>query len=77
MFINQKGNNQDMNKKDIARTANILIFLVGLFFIVGSQMSITGSAVGAPDVVPEIRFIVGISLLIIAGLVYYVSRNAE
>jgi len=66
-----------MNKKDVAKTANILLLLVGLFFLIGSQLSITGAAVGAPDVVPEIRFIVGVSILVIAGIVYYVSRNAE
>lgn len=66
-----------MDKKDVAKTANLLLLLVGMFFIVGSQMSITGAAIGAGDVVPEIRFIVGVSLLVISGIVYYVSRNAE
>ena len=66
-----------MDKKEITKTANLLLLLVGLFFVVGSQMSITGAAIGAPLVIPEIRFIVGVSLLIIAGIVYYVSRNTE
>ena len=64
-----------MVRKKVYNTANVLLFLVGLFFVIGSKATITGSVAGVHDTFIELRTTVGLFLIVCAGVMFAYSKH--
>ncbi|MBN2112288.1 hypothetical protein JW707_04275 [Candidatus Woesearchaeota archaeon] len=64
-----------MDRKKVYNTSNVLLFLVGIFFILSSKATMTGAVVGVSETYTELRLIVGLFLLLNALLMFIYSKN--
>jgi len=76
MFIYFNALTLKMNRKRVYNIANVLLILVGFFFLVTSKATITGNVIGIDESILELRSIVGFLLLLIAGLMFLGSKHS-
>lgn len=65
-----------MERKKVYNTANILLFLVGVFFVVSSKATLMGAVAGVSEAYVELRTVVGLLLLFISGVMFVYSKHS-
>ena len=60
-----------MEKREII---NLILFLLGLFLIINSQINITGAVIGVSDLALRLSSIIGLALMLIAVTLFIAKR---